>query len=136
MTVPATEKDNSPLAQFREKVAERIRADIGDLMPDEMLQEIVKQSIEAELNRPIGGEYSKTPWLQTEVRKHIGDKVHAEARRQIEEKEKEIGAMLADEIRKQLPEMMATIFLTLIKGQAWQMESALANFAQKMRNGY
>jgi len=69
--LPATEEANDPIDQLREKVADRIRGDIGDLMPDAMLQQIVSEAIHAELNRPVkNGQYvylEEVPWIKKEI---------------------------------------------------------------------
>jgi len=52
MSVPDIQR--SPMEQFREQVAEKLSADIGDLMPQSVLEEIVKKFLDDAFLKPAG----------------------------------------------------------------------------------
>lgn len=126
-TLPTAEAQ-TPVDQFCAKVADRIRGDIGDLMPDEMLQQIVTETIKAELERPINPKGSMTgsgPWIRHEIMKAIEPRMTAEISRQIEKQEKQIGRMVSEELAKIIPDMLAQIIMSVVKGQGFAIQDAV-----------
>ena len=123
-----------PIKQFREKVADRIRDDIGNLMPDAMLEQIVKQSIDDILNEPTGDRWHTQPWLKMTIRNAISERVKQEAQMQISQREAEIHKTMTEAIRDQLPELISMVLVTILKGQASSLEYAIQNTINNMRN--
>lgn len=126
--------NTTPKDVFREKIAERVRRDIGDLMPDEMLQEIVRQAITAEIQAPTGPSHDRQPWLQREIRETIGAQVKEEARQQILVKRTEMQTILANEIRERLPEMMAAVFMAILTNQRFEIDNLVTDVLNRMRS--
>ena len=116
----ATEKDNSPIQQFRDKVADRIRSDIGDLMPDEMLQQIVEQSIQQELMRPAPGakSWETSTWLHEEIKAALDGKIAAMVQKEIAKQEKLIAAAVKEAVVDAVPSAITRIIMDMIKGQS------------------
>lgn len=46
-------KPGNPLEDFKQKVLEKLKADIGSLMPDEVLQGLVQQALQQSLFDPV-----------------------------------------------------------------------------------
>jgi hypothetical protein len=92
--------------QFQEQMKARIRAAAGDLMPDEMLQEIVKRGIEEaffkpakrydKYNRVIEGE----PWLPTFLRSLMQEKVAVAVDAWLKENPEAVTKVLADVVKE------------------------------------
>lgn len=129
---------DSPIGKFREKVAERIRDDIGTLMPDEMLQQIVKETIQAELDRPVkvGGFYNaeQTPWIRKEILGIIKPSIEAAVSSEIKKHEVSISKMVKDEIKELIPAMFAEVIMAILKGEASSIEYAVRNLLNRGGN--
>lgn len=122
---------------FRAKVADRIREDIGKLMPDEMLQEIVKQSIDRELNAPVGdSQYNRQPWIEKLVRDQISAAVRNKAQQLVTAREDEITKAMTKEIAKQLPELLSNLLISILKGQAHSIDFAIGEAFHRARQNY
>ena len=132
ITIAGEPDPESPIGKFREKVADRIRGDIGDLMPDEMLQQIVKDTIQVELNRPtkIGSGYNATqaPWIRTEILNVIKPRLDAAVKAEIEAHQDAIKQMVKDEIKELIPGMFAEMMMAIVKGQSYSIEAIVQNF--------
>ena len=136
-TTVSTGEEPTPVEQFREKVADRIRGDIGSLMPDEMLQQIVKETIEVELNRPVnpgtGYHREQTPWIRKEILSVLKPSIEKVVAAEITRAEKDIEKMVKEEIKELIPGMFANILMTMLKGQSYGLENAVMQFVQNNR---
>ncbi len=133
MTDNAVAKPMTATEQFREKIFDRIRSDIGDLMPDEMLREIVKQCIHDELNKPVGGIGGGSPWIKHIIKEQISGRVRQTAIDIVSAEESKIHAAMVENLKEQMPEMMATLLLTILKGQANSLEFAVQEILNKVQ---
>lgn len=129
MNALTTEADNTPAKLFQAKVAERIRSDLGDLMPDEMIRQLVEDSIRAELYRNTNTRaYGEPqPWIKDEVRKACGEKIRQFAQEALEGHEGEIQALVKETIKDHVPDFLAGMMVGAIKGTANTIEFSLQN---------
>jgi hypothetical protein len=73
----------TPEQSFQEKVKARIRESIGDLMPDEMLQQLVSRAVEdaffkrIETSNYYGRQEHRDPWLTLFVREQLEKQVQS-----------------------------------------------------------
>ncbi|WP_104019081.1 hypothetical protein [Roseovarius nitratireducens] len=131
--VPATEADNDPMRQFRDRITAKIRGDIGNLMPDEMLQKLVSDAINAELYRDTNTRHfgGPKPWLQEHVREVMGGKVKEAIQKELDRREKEMRTMIAEEIRTRIPEMISEVLVSMLRGHTSGLEIAIQNMIMR-----
>ena len=123
------EKSLDPVAMFREKISERIREDIGALMPDEMLQKIVGDAIKSELYKDVSRNgYSTQPWLSQTIQEVVGHNIKSAVSSQIQDREEEIKAAVAEEISRAVPAMLSEIIMAIMRGNSFALEQMLMNF--------
>ena len=125
-----TTEDNSPEALFRAKIAERIKADIGDLMPDDMLSRLCKDAVHSMLYRdvnPRSGQHRELPlpWVQREVDGSIKSAVRDAVQEHIEGHKVELGAVIADQVRDQFPKMVGILLVELLRGQSYGIQASI-----------
>ncbi|MCP4988719.1 MAG: hypothetical protein GY928_22520 [Colwellia sp.] len=123
----ATEADNDPIEQFRKKIADRIRGDIGDLMPDEMLQKIVKETIKKELDRPVTKNHQNLSWIQKQISETIEANLQITVKKELQLQDKIVAKAVGEAVKNAIPEAMTMIILSMIKGQTYQIEQTVAN---------
>lgn len=132
----ATQKDNEPMKIFQDKVAAKIRDDIGDLMPDEMLQKLVADAIHAELYRDTNRSHygEPKPWIQETVREAVAGKLKVYVDQQIEAHYKEIHSQVVDHIKTNLHDIIGSIIMAAVKGNASSIEYTVRDFMNGFRS--
>lgn len=126
----STEKPVDPIDAFRKKVAERIRSDIGDMMPDDMLQKICHDAVKSELYQ--AGD-TPMPWIRDEISELIGRTVKECAHNYINEEAATITKLVEDAFKEQLPKMMAHMFIEVMKGNTQNLSYEIQNILQAAR---
>ena len=129
MTEVTTKADNSPEALFRAKITERIRSDIGELMPDEMLRSVVTDAINAELyrdTRPSSQSWGKPqPWVQIAVEKAISKSLSEFVQKELEERDDELRQMFAEHLKDALPQLLSHLLIEAMKANNFNMADAV-----------
>jgi len=131
-TLPATDADNSPIKIFQEKIASKIRDDIGNLMPDELLQKLVSDAIKTELYKDVSGTkgtWNHVPraWIVDEVNRVMGQKIKATVEHTINEHEAELKEAVKKAVLDCVAGGMATALLAMMRGQGFAIESIITN---------
>lgn len=135
----------TPQMAFEEKVKERIRDSIGDLMPDEVLVDILRRAIEEQFFEQTltedrwGSKHYQEPWLLKEVGTLLNAKLKGMLQNVLEEREAEIGAAVAKTIEEQAPQMIAAFLMTALDDRAkqvsWQSTETLRSRIQEVIRG-
>ena len=119
-----TENALTPQQNFEEKIKARMRENIGDLMPDEVLAEMVKKALNemffTRREKKGNSHYSRTEvlpsWFEDEVVKELKDKVLIEVKTAINEKRDEIKKAAIELITTNLGTMVAKTICDVITG--------------------
>lgn len=136
MALPATEKDNAPMNVFRDKISERIRNDIGDLMPDDMLRQLVEDAVKAEMYRNTNNSAYGEPL--TWVRKVVDEAVRARLNEILQEtlsnKGDELEELVKKTIAEQAPAMLAKLVLEMATGYSGGVGHVIADHIRSTQN--
>ena len=124
----------TPTEAFREKLSARIRADIGDLMPDEMIRKLVADAINAELYRdtPPNERWGKpVPWIQKQVSEMVSAKLAEAIQSELAKAENDVASHLKAEISRVIPNMLGDLLLTMLRGQGFAIQNAIITAMQR-----
>jgi len=134
-----TENALTPQQSFEEKVKSRLKENIGDLMPDEVLQDMVKKAMQemffTRREKKQEGWSGRTEvfpsWFEDEVSRLLKDRVLEEIKIGIENKREEIRKAASELITEKLPEFITSQLLNIVTGitqlGSWQATDALRN---------
>ena len=120
---------------FEQKIKERIRDDIGNLMPDEVLAEIVSKSVMDIINQPEQPEtmygQAKPPFIERVVRELLEQKINALIVDN-EELSKNIDESIAKNMKDIKENFGASLFDSFLSGIGsslhFQVENRLNNY--------
>lgn len=128
----ATKKDNEPMKIFQDKISAKIRSDIGDLMPDDMLQKLVSDAIHAELYRDVAvkrsyGKHEPLPWIQSIVRDQVESKLKQYVDQQIEQHYEKLHDMVVEQVKENGSKVIGDLILSAVRGHVTGLETALSS---------
>ena len=128
-------KEVDPIQQFRANVVSKIKDDIGDLMPEELMRQIVRDSIEKELYEPVSKQYGygTQPWIERKIGEFISDEVRAIVSEEIRSKEKEVRKSIKSAVADAIPGMISHLLVELMKGNSYAIQTSIAD---AMNNRY
>lgn len=129
--LPATENDNTILERFENEISRRIRKDLGQLLPDDILAKLCRDAVHAELyrktNRDTYGD--PKPWICEEVKYFTEKQLKLHVTEAFASQEETIKTMLTEEIKKQLPTLIATFIVqTFSRNNEYLVDKLLAKF--------
>lgn len=124
------------VSDFQEKVAERIRASIGDLMPDEVLKGIVERALEEGLFKPRtvvtgtdrwGAAQTKTepPFLPGFVADLVKERLDLAIREHLASRQDEIDLIVRDVLGQGVASAMASAIEGLFARPMDQLRSSV-----------
>jgi hypothetical protein len=126
---------------FEKKITDRLRKDIGDLIPDDMLGALVKQTIDKMFfTRTVikSGHYEKKEdpsWFEKEVVSLLNDTIKGFVKEQLSLNAEQMKKIISEVISKETPMILAGILLNLIQGSInnsqWDIQN---NILQTMRD--
>lgn len=119
-----TENALTPQQNFEEKIKARMRENIGDLMPDQILAEMVRKAMKemffTRREKKDSGYYSRIEvlpsWFEDEVVNELKDKVLTEVKTAVDEKRDEIKKAAIELITTNLGTMVAKTICDVITG--------------------
>ncbi len=133
----ATQEDNSPEAIFRAKIKDRIRSDVGNLMPDEMLSSLISDAIRAELyrdTRPANQSWGQPqPWVRGEVERVLSAKMKEILDEELSSREDEVREMIVAKIKDCIPAILGEVVMALVKSQIFQLEQRVGDALREGR---
>ena len=103
---------------FQENIKERLRADIGDLVPDDVLAQLVEQAIKDMFftvgHRSAGGQdYS---WFQKEVEEQLRTRVAGFIELYFRKNAEVLQGVIADTVTDAMPDMFAIVMTNALSG--------------------
>lgn len=125
-------------ANFQEQMQSRIRASIGDLMPDAMLQEIISKGIEKAFNeRPkkesyYGREEYGDPWIQTFLRTELEKRVHESAKAWLKDNDARVSEIVKKSIDQGIAEAVMRALTSLMAEPMERLREGLSDQLRKL----
>jgi len=128
----------TPQETFEQKIRERVRADIGELLPDEALKALIVKAIEKIFfERPLErfGTPTQYSWFETEVKNMLRERIREAVQAHFKENGERIAANCASVIQAEAPKIMGEVIVGLITGSIQNMTFAFDQ-ALKQRLGF
>ncbi len=134
--------DNAPTVEktFQENIKERLRADIGNLLPDEVLSKLVEQSIREMFLDPVitkdryGDREVKESWFKVHVAQLIKTRAEKVIQDYFERNYEAITTAIAQEIKERGPEMLAALITGAFVSHSYRLEPRVYNLEQQLQN--
>ncbi len=105
---------------FQEKIKDRLAEDIGGLMPDELLAEMVKRSIDDMF-------FGKDKWFGKEVQTLLEAQIKDSIQHYFAENQEKIIADIKESLKERVPELAATYIQGVLSGAGQDIGIALNN---------
>ena len=120
-------KPITPQEAFQQKLADKLRDDIGSLIPDEVLAEMVKKAMQEMFftSRKESDGYGRTNYYPSWFEKAVEELLRDRMRQEIDSYMKKNGEALIEQaataIAQQAPVILGALFLHAItnSGQSW-----------------
>lgn len=111
----------TPQQKFEDKLRERLRADIGDLIPDEVLKELVDKTIQKGFfeQRRDG----KGSWFEEEVRKLLQSRIQEIIQRYMKDNRDAIATKATEIIVANGPRMLGNVLVSMFSGSAYSIST-------------
>lgn len=130
--------------KFEEKIKDRLRQSVGDLMPDETLADLTKKAMnEMFFKRKLekqGGYYDKeveTPsWFEDEVYTQLKEKIDVQLKEYLIKNQADLEMKIQTMIVAKAPELLAQLLMKIFTQQASSISFNIADsIRQSMQNG-
>lgn len=128
---------------FEENIKDRLRKDIGDLIPPEVLSALISKAMEDlffkhETKPEHGGwnarQIPQPSWFELEVSAAVGPLIRAHLEQWLKANREAIEAVCVAEIVMNGPKMLASLFVQILVGNAKQEAySMVADLTNRMR---
>ncbi len=110
-----------PMKDFQEKLSERIRGDIGNLIPDAVLSKIVQQSLEDAFTKERITKQSKypynetieAPWIVEFLQDIMKETMKEEVQKWVKENQNFIKKFISEEIFKEPEKIILNVITNL-----------------------
>jgi hypothetical protein len=126
----------TPQQTFEENIKNRLRKDIGDLVPPEVLSALIEKAMkEMFFTREKKPEHSgynakmiELPsWFDKEIKSLIEPLIKSHLENWLESNRSDIEAVLLGEITKNGPKLLAGLFVSIISGKASEAGYSMVN---------
>jgi hypothetical protein len=116
----------TPQQAFEKKLEEKIRADIGELIPEEALAELVKRAIE-KVFFTKGGYYNNPSysWFEEAVRTALTSQIRDVVTKYMADHKDEMGKRVFEEITKQGPSLLGAMLVSMFQANSYVVSSTL-----------
>jgi len=129
-----------PAQSFQEKLEERIKKDIGDLIPNDALAEMVTRALDKAFfeERVIKGRntwdnQTTIPWIIKLVKKEMDEKVEVHIRKWIGENDAALKAQVKEQMDKGLATAVVNAFDNIFRQNMLDMEMRIQQTIENMR---
>jgi hypothetical protein len=138
------EKQLSPQESFQKKLTDRIRKDIGELMPDEAITEAIQRAMEDAFFKPrkvhngrtYGQQYDEhPPWIVDLVKELLEPKVKEAVEEWIGANPEEVKKIVAARLDEGLGSAMIKAVDSLFQNQLFALQSGVEQRIQELRGG-
>jgi len=125
---------------FQERMSERIKDSIADLMTDEELKPLVEKAVQQAFFEPQKSQrgyhtYMEPSWFEETVKGLLQDSVTAEVQKQIVAKSDEITAMIEKVIKEGVGAAMLQSISSMFSNDFYNFANNIQNQIDQMRNG-
>jgi hypothetical protein len=132
MTTTAVSTELTPQQQFEEKIKEKLRIDVGNLLPDSVLADMVSKAVNnmffTKVHNSNGYHTREEPsWFEKAVAKELEQKLSLTIEKYMKDNETVIQEAVVASIKEKAPEFMAAFFVKVISNQAYSMGPSLAS---------
>ena len=131
----------TPQQSFQSKMEERIRKDIGELMPDDALADIVSKAVEKaffEERLVSGGIYNRDttepPWMVSIVKELVETRVESAVKHWIMENEKQVKQMIDTKIDAGIASAAVRAFDSIFQSDLYNLQERVATTFQNLRS--
>jgi len=122
----------TPSQTFEEKMMERMKASMGDLMPDDVLKKLMEKAIDKAFNSPteLKDEYgraikSSESWLQTFLRVELESRMQVLAKEWITENKEQVLKLVSDKLDLDVATMFASGFTQLFQSSLFNIRNEI-----------
>ncbi|HPT26294.1 MAG TPA: hypothetical protein PLZ95_07725 [Bryobacteraceae bacterium] len=123
----------TPQQAFEEQIKERLRQNIGELLPDEVLSEMVKKALTDMFFTPRiqrdrwGGQVENPSWFEEEAGKLLRDRISEYLKTWLKENGPDLTRQVQEQISKNATSVIAAFFVSVLQGQAHMMAMNIQN---------
>lgn len=136
------QKQLTPQQQFEQKIIERLRADIGNLLPDNVLSSLVEKAIEnmffirTERETSYYKKVVEPSWFEKEVEKQLQANIVIAVQAYFKEHAPELIQQASAAIAADAPKLLAAFFISMLQsnanGMGWQLSTWLQQTLQNI----
>ncbi len=111
----------TPQQTFEENIKNRIKADIGNLLPDEVLASLVQKAIHAVLNEK--GNYDRMTWVEKQVKESATPKIREFMAEYLSKDKETLKQAITEYLAKEGPSMLASVIVEVLCADSRQVVS-------------
>lgn len=127
--------DTAPTVEdtFKQKITDRLREDIGNLMPDEMLQKLVDKATQEMFftkqitKKDYGREEVQPSWFETKVKALLELSISKIVDKYLEDNASKLTSQISETLTKEAPHIMASMFISVITRKDYELMSTIGN---------
>lgn len=131
----------TPQQLFESKIKDRIRESIGDLLPDEVLAEMMKKAMQEMFftrKEDQPDRYSpkviKPSWFEDAVHSSLKSHVEDHLKRWLAENGAELTKVIQEYLVQNSPQIIAAFFVGVLQNQTWSVSSnVLSGMMESLR---
>lgn len=118
---------------FQERMTERLREDVGKLIPDEKLAEMVEQAMQSMFftkrveRNSWGRETAHPSWWEDEVEKSMRERVHKFTQTYLEERSEDLEKVILETIQQNLHHWLAAAMVRVFTTSAGNISFEVVN---------
>lgn len=123
----------NPQQQFEEAIKNRIRADIGDLIPDEVLAGLVEKAIQSMFftkkveKKQYGNDIHYPSWFEDEIERCIRGQIQKTVEAYFEKHGDKISQAVSEELVTAVPKLAADFLVSSITNKLAMVSYSLDN---------
>lgn len=126
---------------FEDKLKEKLRKDIGDLMPDSALEKLVEEGIrnvffcKRKKQNGYNGSIDVPSWFEQEIAKLLKDKMNVCVNDYMAKNADQMTKIAGEAMATAGPEIMASLFMGLLKNNGYGFEGFVQNMMiERLKN--
>lgn len=114
---------------FEEQIKNRLREDIGKLMPDEQLSRLIEEAISKIFFTRIQEGYgnSKPSWFEQEVNSVLSGKIREHITLYMEKNQDEVARQISNGITATVPAIFGAMISGMISNNTWNFSQFVGN---------
>ena len=131
----------TPQKSFQQKLEERIRKDIGELMPDEALAEIVNKAVEKAFfeDRVSTGRYGETnrkpPWMVDAITELMEQQVRQAVEKWVADNNERLIQVVRERLDKGIVSAVINALDSIFSGFSFDMQNRFEQVVNQIKQG-